>query len=113
MMMRNLAVFGAALLAGSALGAINVSDLKSGEDIMSDTTCVQPMGMAISDVTDYDGVQHQFVRTDTDNGMFNLMGLTEKEYSMPYSMKVCYTWYRITGVQLTLDMHRIPYEKED
>ena len=80
---------------------------------MSDTTCIQPMAEAISDVTNYDNVSHENIRKDSDTGIFHLMGLTEKEYSLPYSMKVCYTWYRVTGVQLTLGMHRIPFESED
>ena len=112
MKMRNLAVFGA-LFAGSALGTIEVSNLESGEDIMSDTTCIQLMSEAVSDVTNYDDVYREQIRKDSDSGMFHLMGLSEKEYSLPYSMKVCYTWYRITGVQLTLGMHRIPFEGED
>lgn len=51
--------------------------------------------------------------TDNDEGNFNLMGHIEMEYSLPHSLKVCADSFRIYGLQLTLYMRRVPFERED
>lgn len=79
---------------------------------MKDITCVKEMGVARSDATDYDLMSHENIISDSDQGVFHLMGLTEKEFSMPYSMKICHDASRIFGLQLTLAMNRIPFENE-
>ena len=49
----------------------------------------------------------------TDLGHFGLMNTIEKEYSVPYELMVCHDEQGVYGLQLSLIMHRFPFEGEE
>ena len=52
-------------------------------------------------------------REESDISNFGLMGEIEKAYSVPYELTVCHDEDKIHGLQLTLTMHRFPFEGEE
>ena len=68
------------------------------------------MGMAGSFEYEDDGsivmgdrkIYSEYMIYDSDSYLFGMMGMTEKEYSIPHSLKICFSDERIFGMQLTL-----------
>ena len=47
-------------------------------------------------------IYSEYMIYDSDSYLFGMMGTTEKEYSIPHSLKICFNDERIYGMQLTL-----------
>ena len=77
------------------------------KDVFMDSTCIKEIDFNFPAKLPKDFI------VESDLPKFGLMGLTEKEYSRPSSIKVCFDEQRIYGLQLTLHMVRESFTDED
>lgn len=105
----------------AAFGALFAADLATSREVILDSSCIRLMPEASSfklherSIVMNDGsrtLDYGDFITTSDLGEIGRMPLVEREFTRPYSLKICSNEERIFGMQLTTMMYRADFKNE-